>query len=555
MDKQEEYKQLFVAEALEMHQALEAALLALEKDYSSKASLQELFRITHTIKGNAQGMGYEALAGMAHTLEDVFDHVLQGHMQLNASIIEMLLKAADLLKQLIHAITTHQKVAYRGLKKKLQLLVQPTNQNATEQKPLTKAATASQPAAAPPPTEAIAATFSDYIQVPVAKLDGLLNLVGELVIERDRLIAQQPDQRANGQYSLLNRISADLQYAVMNVRLIQVGFLFKKFHRVVRDAATTEQKQVELRLEGTDTEIDRNILQVISDSLIHLLRNAVGHGIEPPQQRQAAGKPPVGQIKLTAANENQKVRITIEDDGQGLNTEKIRQQVIEKQLLDASLCQALPNQQINAFIFEPGFSTAQNISSISGRGVGLDVVKKALDQVGGQINIESTPGKGTAFHLYMPASMAVKSVLLFELQQQVMAIPLANTEFVATLYKSQVFTVGHGLVARYLKHTFPLYHLSDLLHQRPHNMQAWGQLHSEASLQVIVVQVYNQLIGLVVDKLMQQKEVVEKPLAKPLHQLSYVNGVTILGNGQICLVINIPTLLGRLARNQQVNSI
>ena len=252
------------------------------------------------------------------------------------------------------------------------------------------------------------------VQVPVEKLDNLLNLVGELIIERDRLITTHEANVSRNEFNSLKRVSSDLQYSVMDVRLVQVGFLFNKFHRVVRDAASTEKKQVDLVIEGSETEIDRNILQIISDSLIHLIRNAIGHGIESEVDRKGNGKAAIGKLTLSARNESEGVIIDIKDDGKGIDVEKIKKKVAQKGWVESSVLDKMTQEEIISFIFEPGFSTNDAVNSMSGRGVGMDVVKKAIDSVGGNIKVQTEAGKGSVFSLILPSSMAVKSTLLFE---------------------------------------------------------------------------------------------------------------------------------------------
>ena len=587
MDKQEEYKKLFLSEAREMQEKIDQALLALEKEPANHALIAELFRITHTLKGNAMGMGYEALASMAHVLEDFFGTFNQQGQAPAKEAFEALFRSSDMLAKLIEAVETGEKVSYRGLRKKIELLT--TKQTGEKKEPAatqapvaeviktaTTANTAPETQSLPQqeiPTGQVKAkeepfgespeekrkepksgkpanSQNDYIQVPVSKLDDLLDLVGELIIERDRIAAQDTGSHITSTHNRLNRISSDLQYVVMNIRLVQVGFLFNKFHRLVRDAAMQEGKEVALVLKGTDTEIDRNILQVISDSLVHLLRNAISHGIEDAATRSAQQKPNPSPLVLEAANEGQGVRISISDDGRGMNVDRIRQRVIEKGLLPASLARELPDEQIISYIFEPGFSTSEAVTSLSGRGVGMDVVKSALDRVGGQIEVQSVPGKGTTMHLFMPASMAVKSVLLFEMGRQIYAIPLAATDYVTSLYKNQVIEMHSGLVAHHQNQSFSLFYFDDILRQKNYHSAHWKALHPETEFQVIVVQLRNKRIGLIVDKMLQQKEIVEKPLAKPVDHNELINGVTILGDGQICLVVNISAMINQVFRQQ-----
>lgn len=295
MDKENEYKEMFLAEALENYEELNKLFTALEKDVNNKKAIDAIFRITHTLKGNAMGMGFDAIAGLSHVLEDVFSEAKNGTLILDAGLFDILFKANDKLGELINAITTNEDVKYKGIKTKVEVYlrnVKKTNPvESTEVQ--TKVNVENQVVSAEliPISEDLnvskatenteieeegnlpKVTFSDLVQIPVRKLDGLMNLVGELIIERDSLIARGLESGGStSEYARLQRITSDLQYGVMDVRLVQVGFLFNKFHRVLRDAALIEGKKANLILEGTEIEIDRNILKIMSDSLIHLIR-------------------------------------------------------------------------------------------------------------------------------------------------------------------------------------------------------------------------------------------------------------------------------------------
>ena len=300
MKKEEEYTEIFQAEALESHQELNRLLTELEKNPAEAREIDAIFRITHTLKGNAASMGFESIAALAHVVEDYFGLVRDQKIILQSDIFSTLFKAIDTLGSMIEGINEDKAVPYKGVRTKLEVLIRKVKEEAAAMLSATpktsqkknrvakssqdkKIKTTVQPEFEAMKAEAATATedipenkitFSDLVQVPVRKLDNLLNLVGELIIERDRMIASGNGQYAHNEFARLNRISSDLQYSVMDVRLIQVGFLFNKFHRVVRDITMLEDKQADLILEGIDTEIDRNILQIISDSLIHLIRNS-----------------------------------------------------------------------------------------------------------------------------------------------------------------------------------------------------------------------------------------------------------------------------------------
>ena len=576
--KDQEYQEIFLAEALENYTEINRLLTILEKDVADHKAIQALFRITHTLKGNSTGMGYEKIAELAHVMEDFFGEVREGRIDLGSDIFASVFKAADVLGELIDAIKNPKEVKFRGIKTKLEVFIKQARAHSpTEKKSVSATDTGEQTSESTlallqgqvaeaaeeeniseMETESTNVTFSDLVQVPVKKLDNLLNLVSELVIERDRIIANTAGVHSANEFSRLNRISSDLQYSVMDVRLVQVGFLFNKFHRIVRDASSKEGKRVNLRLEGNETEIDRNILQVISDSLIHLIRNSVGHGIESPEVRKQRGKPPEGTITLSATSESDTVLIKIKDDGAGIDPARIKQKAIQKGLITAQEASQLSDRDLIMFIFEAGFSTMDTVTAISGRGVGMDVVKKALDSIGGTIHVDSMIGEGTIFALSLPSSMAVKSTLLFDLENQTYAIPLSYTESVISIYKSDIHKAAHGLITVHLGNTIHIIFLSDLFAQSRGNFRAryasFDHLHPEQKLEVVVVSFNGKRIGFIVDKLLQQKEIVEKPLRKPFDNIPFLSGVTILGNGNVCLALSIPGILQSLL-NSQANKI
>jgi two-component system chemotaxis sensor kinase CheA len=560
-NKEDEYQEIFLGEAMENFEQINVLLTSLEKETYDRNTIHALFRITHTLKGNAAGMGYQGIAEMAHILEDLFGEVRDGRIALTPDLFVSIFKAVDVLGHLINSIKDKSEVKYKGIKTKLEVLIKKTKEegkNVLSASPIEEAQPALAEDIAADWNEAPSETdnkisFSDLVQVPVRKLDNLLNLVAELIIEKDRILASQAGSgfHASNEYARLSRISSDLQYSVMDVRMVQVGFLFNKFHRVIRDAASVENKNVELKLEGTDTEIDRNVLQVISDSLIHLIRNCVGHGIETPEERIAAGKPVTGVVTLSARSETDAVLIEISDDGRGLNYEKIKSKAIDRNLISAEEAEKISKEDLSLLIFEPGFSTMDQVTSIAGRGVGMDVVKKTLDSIGGIIRLVSAPGSGTVIQLTLPSSMAVKSSLLFEINREVYAIPLAYTESVISLYKSDIHKAGGGLVATHLNKNIAVVFLKDVFDQQIEKsgytanvlQHSYDQIHPEEKMEIVVVSFNNRTVGLVVDKLLQQKEIVEKPLTKPVDKIKFISGVTILGSGNVCLVLNVPHIL------------
>lgn len=597
MGKEEEYKEIFLAEALDSHEELNKLFTKLEKNPADKKTIDAIFRITHTVKGNALGMGYEDIGSMAHAMEDLFAEVRNGVVILDEENFSDLFRALDTLGAMINGLKNNKEVRYKGIKTKLSVILRKAREYQTEGESMVqtkdnpgsnvgineqndsveKGKDSIEPdkdkneevrdsrsieeieeAGGGANEETI--TFSDLVQVPVRKLDNLLNLVGELIIERDRIIASAKEQGAANEFSRFHRVTSDLQFSVMDVRLVQVGFLFNKFHRVVRDAAAIEKKKVNLELQGTDTEIDRNILQVISDSLIHIARNSVGHGIEAPEVRKKRKKPEAGLVTMSARNENDNVIIEIADDGGGIDAKIIEKIAIEKGLVTREIANSMTDQEKIMYIFEPGFSSAKEVTDISGRGVGMDVVKRSLDTIGGDIKVDTEVGKGSSIKLVLPSSMAVKSSLLFELNDTEFAIPLTYTEAVISLYKKDIHKVSYGLVSTYLDKNISVVFLKDLfeldelmdLSQTTMLHQSYDHLEKEKQLSVVVVTYNGRYVGIVVDRLLQQKEIVEKPLQKPVDNVRFISGVTILGNGNVCGVVNVPSLITYLFQSAAI---
>lgn len=653
MATEDQYREIFQAEALENFEELNKLFTRLEKNYSDKKAINAIFRITHTLKGNALGMGFKDIGDMAHVMEDIFGEVRENKLELDPDIFDALFKALDKLGELIDSLKTNKKVRYKGLKTKLKVILRKAQEESVDENAEGGVAlTADEPEVVSsdntevnsqseneepkkpakkrrkkkvekkteevvdnkeiqqeesltelveeteeiqieeekqetpeleeevlvsPPVEVKTSddseeeeeddeeeeeeeesetkiAFSDLVQVPVRKLDELLNLVGELIIERDRILATATGAR--NEYSRLMRITSDIQYSVMDVRLVQVGFLFNKFHRVLRDAARVEGKKVNLNLEGTETEIDRNVLQIISDSMIHLVRNSVGHGIEKPDDRIKAGKPEEGTVTLRARNESDTVVIEIQDNGKGIDPKIIAEKALKKGFVTKEHLKLMSDNEIRMLIFEPGFSSMDEVTAISGRGVGMDVVKRSIDSIGGSIELDSEVGKGSTISLFLPSSMAVKGALLFILNEQEFAIPLSHTEAVVQFKKNDIHKVKSGLMATYLQQTISIIFLDDafeaadsvLLHKEQMFQKSLAKRTDDDELNVVIVNHNGTLIGVVVDRLLQQKDIVEKPLRKPVDQIGLFSGATILGNGAVCPVLNIPGLVNHVFR-------
>lgn len=553
--REDEYRQLFLTEANENLEELNRLFVTIEKDQSDRQAINSIFRIIHTLKGNAMGMGYEAIADLTHTMEDIFGAVKDRKIKLTPVLAESLFRANDKLSGLIKAIESGEKVSFLGIKTKLSVYLKNAleEESVEEKDSSVEENSSSQEESKKGDDEAI--RFADVVQIPVKKMDDLLNLVGELVIERDRLISVYGAEGKNTiEFEGLKRISSNLHYGIMNVRMVQIGFLFNKFHRVLRDAAATEKKDAILALEGTDVEIDRNILKIISDSVVHLVRNAVGHGIESKEERAKTEKPAQATVTLKAKHEKDTVILSVVDDGKGVNIARIREKIVEKKMVSKEVADKLPEMEVIRYIFEPGFSSADSVTSISGRGVGMDVVKKTIESIGGQVIVQSDEGIGTTINLILPSSLALKGALLFDVSSYQYAIPLTYIESVIYLNKSDIHKISNNLMINYKDQSVRISFLSGMLVSKNAQelqdtkkaLASLSQIEESHKLSVIVTNHSGRRLALIVDKLVRQKEIIEKKLPKPLDSSHILSGTTILGSGNVCPIIDVSTCMDLL---------
>ncbi|WP_262922007.1 chemotaxis protein CheA [Hymenobacter cellulosivorans] len=533
--REEEYREIFMAEALEYYDAMSRHISELEKDPADEKALNELFRLMHNLKANARAMGFNDIGEVAHRMETIFGLIRSKERTFSGSLVPVLFTGVDTIGSMIRGVDQDAPVANpEQLLRNLDLLVEGQEPVLEEDADKNADEDASRKL-----------ELSDLVYIQIKKLDHLLNLVGELIIDRDRILTLSQEignSALQAAASHLFRIADDLQYSVMDARLVNVGSLFNKFPRVVRDVAVAEKKEVELTINGQDIQIDRNILQIITDALLHLVRNAIGHGLETPEERRRAGKAEQGSLTLSAQTERDDVLIQVIDDGKGIDVEQVRRKAVERGLVSAEVSRSLDAHAVRAFLFEPGFSMAKEVTDISGRGVGLDVVKLAIDSLGGQLRVDSVLGQGTTFTLVLPTSIAVKGALLFELEERSYAIPLMHTDSVVSLQPTQLHVVGGILMARLLGENIPVVDLRKLLHNNDGPLQPAVKSELAGRQDIIIVNYNNRKLGLIVDRFLRQQDIVIKPMSKPLDMIDLFGGVTLLGSGQVCLVIDVPAL-------------
>ncbi|WP_439882797.1 chemotaxis protein CheA [Pontibacter sp. MBLB2868] len=533
--REQEYKEIFIAEALEYYDALNRHISELEKDPQDSRILAEVFRLLHNLKANAKAIGYLQISDVSHKLETAFSLIRNKELSFSDEVVMVLFDGVDMLGELITNIDSPTPVEPDPLLlRNLDIIVDSLSDSTIELTKVQKYTTSK------------SLSLSDLIYIQIKKLDHLLNLVGELMIDRDRILSiskELNNEDLKNVSSHLYRITEELQYSVMDARLVNIGTLFNKFPRIVRDIAFAENKEVNLEMIGQNIQIDRNILQIITDSLLHLVRNAITHGLEKPAERERSDKPKAGKLLLEARNDKDNVVITLSDDGKGIDLKQVKRAAVQRNLISADSAENLPDTEVLSFLFEPGFSMAKEVTEFSGRGVGLDVVKNAIDSIGGRLKIDSQKGKGTTFTLQLPTSIAVKGALLFEVDEIFYAIPLIHTEQVIALDVDELHEVGDMLVADLNGETVTVVYLHELLNTSETEMKLGDKTKLKGHVQnIIVVSYNNRKLGLIVDKLYRQQDIVVKPLSKPLDKVDLYGGVTLLGTGRVCLVLDVPAV-------------
>jgi two-component system chemotaxis sensor kinase CheA len=418
-------------------------------------------------------------------------------------------------------------------------------------KAATPAAAKPAPAAAPAPARAAAAPVAEKpaseaettVRVDTARLDDIMNMVGELVLVRNRLVRlglNSGDEAMQKAVSNLDVVTADLQTAVMKTRMQPIKKVFGRFPRLVRDLARQLKKEINLELVGEETDLDKNLVEALADPLVHLVRNAVDHGVETPEEREAAGKSRNGKVILAAEQEGDHILLSITDDGKGMDPTVLRNIAVKRGVMDKDAADRLTDTECYNLIFAPGFSTKTEISDVSGRGVGMDVVKTKISQLNGSINIYSTKGQGSKIVIKVPLTLAIMPTLMVMLGNQAFAFPLVNVNEIFHLDLSRTNVVDGQEVVIVRDKALPLFYLKRwLVASAAHEEQREGH--------VVILSVGTQRIGFVVDQLVGQEEVVIKPLGKMLQGTPGMSGATITGDGRIALILDVPSMLKRYA--------
>ncbi len=678
---QNEYQDIFMAESREYLQYLNEALLSLEKDPNDEEAVQQMFRSAHSLKGMAATMGYDSIASLTHTMENVLQRLRDKTLAASESLADILFHSLDTLEKLLAHLETpkEEEPQVDSLVKKLEQIQEgrpidtKTDEKAVsatagedrfqmeqlavdayEQEIIKEAKMKGEsvyaaeiflkkdallksvrafmvlrsieelgvliktyPSAQDLEEDRFAESFvillhtgrqadeiknkivktpdiesieihefpsglaeendeasqkadkalerdpgmelatktngnksnhpvsaskkEKTVRVETEKLDRLINLVGELVINRTRLVGMADSQEKGGLKEAteqLDRITSDLQNAIMKLRMVPIKQVFDRFPRMVRDLAKEEHKRINLVIQGEDTELDRSIVNQIGDPLVHLLRNAVDHGIETEEDRLQKGKEAVAKILLEARHEGSYVAIEVSDDGSGLDPKKLKDTAVKKGIITQEEAASMDEREAFHLMFKNGFSTSETITDVSGRGVGMDAVKKIIEGLNGLVDVQSAAGEGTNIIIRLPLTLAIIKALLVKTNQQVMAIPLENVKENLLVKAEDIRYVKGEKAISVRDEIVPL----ASLHEKLSSLKEPKEL-SDKDVSVVVMHVGDKKAGFIVDQMVGQQEVVIKPLGDMLGKLKGIAGATVLGNGEVALILNVATLI------------
>jgi len=588
--------QEFLVESDENLSQVERDLVDFEGHPEQQETLASIFRAIHTIKGTCSFLGYSKLESLAHTGETLLSLVRDGELALSNEIASALLAMVDAVRQMLAAIEQTGNDGtedYQNLKNVLIALQHGESATMPFEEPVLSD-TAPERRAVQDLPEATMATgelsvdvvslspeagleagphfqsssikvqgetpapggegrgpsaADSSIRVDVGLLDRLMNMVGELVLTRNQIgqgLSKLDDPSLLHASQRLSLITTELQEGIMKTRMQQIGNIWSKFPRVVRDLAISCGKEVRIDMEGKETELDKTLIEAIKDPLTHLVRNSVDHGIETPTVREERGKPREGRLLLRAYHEGGQVNIEITDDGGGINVERVVEIAIKKGVVTAEQASKMPERELLGLIFQPGFSTAEKVTNVSGRGVGMDVVKTNIEKIGGTIEIASEPGHGSTFKLKVPLTLAIIPALIVTSAGERFAIPqvsLLELVRVDTEHGSQHIECIQGAsVYRSRGQLLPLVYLNKVIGLGTQPNQDESEDRDRPSSNIVVLQADARRFGLVVDEVNDTEEIVVKPLGKQLKGLSIYAGATIMGDGKVALILDVPGL-------------
>lgn len=582
----------FLTETNEGLAVLDVELVKLEQNPNNQELLSNIFRLMHTIKGTCGFLGLPRLESVAHAGENVLGKIRDGELEVSPTAVSLILACLDQIRSLLAALEateTEPDGDDADLIGRLNAFAEgegaspvaaPAEAPDADEAPVAAGSeieldavaaedappepdSEAEPEALPaaPPSAETASTgeaepakessvANQSIRVNVELLENLMTMVSELVLTRNQLLQilrSQKDSEFTAPLQRLNHVVSELQEGVMKTRMQPIGNAWAKLPRIVRDLSIELGKKIDLVMKGAETELDRQVLELIKDPLTHMVRNSADHGLETPAERTGAGKPELGTITLNAFHEGGHIIIEIADDGRGLSVEKIKQKVIANGLATESELDGMSEQQIQKFIFKAGFSTAAEVTSVSGRGVGMDVVRSNIEKIGGTIELNSTEGKGTTLTIKIPLTLAIVSALIVECAGERFAIPqISVLELVRATGNSdnKIEEINGTPVLRLRNRLLPLVNLRDLMNPHGADMEAEDEAEASDKLRtdkdnfIVVAQVGSYSFGIIVDRVFDTEEIVVKPVARIMRDIQMFSGNTILGDGSVVMILD-----------------
>ena len=543
----EELVESFTIETEEILETLDQDLIQLEHDPDDDEILNSIFRGLHTIKGTSSFLGLDLITKLSHNAEDVLNDLRKKVLPVSTEIMDTMLETVDLLKELMEDVK-NKDLVNRDISSLITQLLAFRGESTGDEKQEDKKAVENSKKNKKVVKRFVKSAEST-IRVDVERLDALMNLVSEMVLRRNSLVqlsnrfdknfddSEMVDEltSTSGHISYL---TSELQFAVMQTRMLPIGKVFNKFTRIVRDLSKEIGKNIELTIEGAETELDKSLIEEINDPLVHLIRNSVDHGIEPPEVRLKLGKEEVGKVKLYAAQEGNNIIIGIEDDGKGLDTEMLKRKAVEEGVINQSEADRMSEKDAFNLILAPGFSTSETVTNISGRGVGMDVVKTNIAKLNGIIDINSELGKGTSVIIKLPLTLAIIQALLVEVSDEVFVIPLGSVLETARIDVNEISYMNQMEAINLRGSILPLVRLDRLFNISKNETDN----EEESHIYVVVVGLAEQKLGLVVNRMLGQEEVVIKSLGEDLGKTKGVSGATIMGDGRVRIILEIRDL-------------
>lgn len=539
-----EYIELFLAEARENLETLNTAIVGVEADPSDAANVDVVFRVAHSIKGMAATMGYDQIAHLTHAMEDVFALLRERAGGLHREAIDMLFECMDMLSKMIDEVAEHgeSRTDPTALEADLRGLLRDRDDSAgPEVRAAVAEAVVADAIVSDQPADLVGAAVKDAqsratVRVEAARLDTLLHMIGELVVRRsavEQLAIDNGDTRLVAAVGELTRASQSVQDMVMRVRMVPIDTAFARLPRLVRDLSHQLGKEVQLEIEGRDTELDRTAVDALVEPLMHLVRNAIDHGIEMPEDRTKAKKPEAGNLLIAARHEGGEVVIAITDDGAGVDTGAVVARARERGIIGAD---DLDNDQAIELLFTPGFSTRAEVTDVSGRGVGMDAVRAAVRGFGGDVSVRSEFGKGTTTELRMPLTLAILPALVVKAGGDFYALQLDRVDRTYKLDEVTLTTTVGQPVVIFDRGAMPVVDLAE----------AFGRdSGSDAPQFMVTVRSADRQIALVVDEMVGRRELVTRPVPERIRRDSPVSGGAVLASGEIAFIVDCEELIRR----------